>query len=209
MWRLSRTFCKIKSRGSDAHSLFASSSRANRTRRFFFKWVPGQCFPSLHSYVPFMVYSINHRSSFVMMTGWILSVSCPGYLSPPCGLNTSLSLCHFCSSTKLVLRKKPPGTILNPSAHNVQREYRILSALGQCPSIPVPKTFLLCEDEKIIGTPFYVRRAIFPAVVMFRSGSQRTIVEGDGVSQWKNLHRRSIAVRGTFRKKTMVNDHFA
>ena len=53
-----------------------------------------------------------------------------------------------------VLRKKPPGKLL-PSAHAVDREYRILKALEKT-DVPVPRTYLLCEDESIIGTPFYV-----------------------------------------------------
>jgi aminoglycoside phosphotransferase (APT) family kinase protein len=53
-----------------------------------------------------------------------------------------------------VLRKKPPGKLL-PSAHAVDREYRILQALNDT-DVPVPKTYLLCEDESIIGTAFYV-----------------------------------------------------
>ncbi len=55
---------------------------------------------------------------------------------------------------KYVLRKKPPGKLL-PSAHQIEREYRIMTAL-QGSSVPVPSTRLLCEDQDIIGTPFYV-----------------------------------------------------
>ncbi|MFC1876832.1 phosphotransferase [Thermodesulfobacteriota bacterium] len=53
-----------------------------------------------------------------------------------------------------VLRKKPPGKLL-PSAHAVEREYRILKVLGKT-DVPVPRMVLLCEDASIIGTPFYV-----------------------------------------------------
>ena len=55
---------------------------------------------------------------------------------------------------RYVLRKKPPGTLL-PSAHAVDREYRIITALGPT-LVPVPKTYLLCEDEDVLGTAFYV-----------------------------------------------------
>lgn len=54
---------------------------------------------------------------------------------------------------KFVLRKKPPGKLL-PSAHLIEREYRILSALPA--DFPVPRPRLLCEDATIIGTAFYV-----------------------------------------------------
>ena len=53
-----------------------------------------------------------------------------------------------------VLRRKPPGKLL-PSAHAVDREYRILTTLGRT-DVPVPKTYLLCEDPEVIGTVFYV-----------------------------------------------------
>lgn len=53
-----------------------------------------------------------------------------------------------------VLRKQPPGELL-PSAHAVDREYRILSTLGDT-DVPVPKTYLFCDDRAVIGTPFYL-----------------------------------------------------
>ncbi|MBM0107094.1 phosphotransferase [Steroidobacter sp. S1-65] len=55
---------------------------------------------------------------------------------------------------KFVLRKKPPGKLL-PSAHLIEREYRILRALPDT-EVPVPCARVLCEDASIIGTPFYV-----------------------------------------------------
>lgn len=58
------------------------------------------------------------------------------------------------SGLAFVLRKKPPGKIL-PSAHAVEREYLIMSALSKA-SFPVPEMYHLCEDASIIGTPFYV-----------------------------------------------------
>src|SRR5271170_7289081 len=53
-----------------------------------------------------------------------------------------------------VLRRKPPGKLL-PSAHAVDREYRIIAALHPT-GFPVAKPYVLCEDESIIGTSFYV-----------------------------------------------------
>lgn len=54
----------------------------------------------------------------------------------------------------LVLRKQPPGKLL-PSAHAVDREYRVISALANTP-VPVPRALLFCEDPSVIGTPFYL-----------------------------------------------------
>jgi aminoglycoside phosphotransferase (APT) family kinase protein len=53
-----------------------------------------------------------------------------------------------------VLRRKPPGKLL-PSAHAVDREYRVITALGRT-DVPVPRTYVLCEDDAIIGTSFFV-----------------------------------------------------
>jgi aminoglycoside phosphotransferase (APT) family kinase protein len=53
-----------------------------------------------------------------------------------------------------VLRRKPPGKLL-PSAHAVDREYRIITALAQT-DVPVAKSHALCMDEDVIGTAFYV-----------------------------------------------------
>ncbi|MEM7219372.1 MAG: phosphotransferase [Pseudomonadota bacterium] len=56
--------------------------------------------------------------------------------------------------TNYVLRKQPPGELL-PSAHQVDREYRVMHALADT-AVPVPRMFCLCEDPSIIGTKFYV-----------------------------------------------------
>ena len=53
-----------------------------------------------------------------------------------------------------VLRRKPPGKLL-PSAHAVDREYRVIAALHPT-GFPVARPYLLCEDEGVIGTAFYV-----------------------------------------------------
>ena len=55
---------------------------------------------------------------------------------------------------RLVLRKKPPGQLLQ-SAHQVDREYRVMKALGTV-GFPVPRMRALCEDDSVIGTAFYV-----------------------------------------------------
>jgi aminoglycoside phosphotransferase (APT) family kinase protein len=55
---------------------------------------------------------------------------------------------------RYVLRRKPPGKLL-PSAHAVDREHRVMSALAGT-DVPVAKTYALCEDEAVIGTAFYL-----------------------------------------------------
>ena len=57
-----------------------------------------------------------------------------------------------------VLRRKPPGKLL-PGAHAVEREYRVMRALGSV-GFPVARTFGLCLDETVIGTTFYVMEMV-------------------------------------------------
>jgi len=57
-------------------------------------------------------------------------------------------------SYRYVLRKKPPGELL-PSAHAVDREYKVQKALYET-DVPVAKMYLYCDNENIVGTVFYV-----------------------------------------------------
>ena len=57
-----------------------------------------------------------------------------------------------------VLRKKPPGQLL-PSAHAVDREYRVMTGLRET-AVPVPRTIHLCEDADVIGTPFVLMQNV-------------------------------------------------
>ena len=53
-----------------------------------------------------------------------------------------------------VLRRKPPGKLLK-SAHAVDREYKVITALNKT-DVPVPVSYALCEDDEVIGTSFYI-----------------------------------------------------
>ena len=55
---------------------------------------------------------------------------------------------------ELILRKKPPGKLL-PSAHAIEREYKVQKKLLNT-KLPCPKMYAICEDPNIIGTPFYL-----------------------------------------------------
>jgi aminoglycoside phosphotransferase (APT) family kinase protein len=59
-----------------------------------------------------------------------------------------------CGERRMVLRKQPPGTLL-PSAHAVDREYRVISALAGT-GVPVAPAILFCDDRSVVGTPFYL-----------------------------------------------------
>ena len=59
---------------------------------------------------------------------------------------------------RLVLRKKPPGTLL-PSAHAVDREFKVMAALRDS-AVPVPKVLLYHTEDDIVGTPFYIMERV-------------------------------------------------
>src|SRR5688572_7934043 len=93
----------------------------------------------------------------------------------------------------LVLRKKPPGKLL-PSAHAVEREYRIMRALRDT-DVPVPDALALCEDTSVIGTPFFVMRfvpnRIFwdPTLAELPNNDERRAVCGEYIRVLAALHR--------------------
>lgn len=99
----------------------------------------------------------------------------PHSQTPPISLKTpskhlrnqnTQTLTHLLDSgTRFVLRKKPDGQLLSPTAHAVEREYRVLHAIHQFnikPStssearVPIPEPIALCEDKSVIGTNFYI-----------------------------------------------------
>lgn len=93
------------------------------------------------------------------------------------------------------MRKKPPGALLSKTAHAVEREYRILHALGASSDVPVPKVYTLCEDNAVIGTPFYVCQKLLQTAIMCQPhivSFARNI--GDGVFRRPHLLRCSHAV---------------
>lgn len=80
---------------------------------------------------------------------------------------------------RYVLRRKPPGKLL-PSAHAVDREYRVISALHRA-GIPVARTWAMCEDDSVIGTAFYVMdyvegRVLWDQALPGMSPAQRTAI---------------------------------
>lgn len=62
-------------------------------------------------------------------------------------------------NARYVLRCKPVGTLLK-SAHAVDREFRIIQALSNLDGVPVPEALVLCSDDSVIGSMFYVMRYV-------------------------------------------------
>ena len=70
------------------------------------------------------------------------------------GMSNPTFLLEDGGGCRYVMRKKPPGELL-PSAHAVDREFRVISALGGT-GVPVARTYALCEDDSVIGRAFYI-----------------------------------------------------
>ncbi|EON98410.1 putative phosphotransferase enzyme family domain protein [Phaeoacremonium minimum UCRPA7] len=59
------------------------------------------------------------------------------------------------AGTRFILRKKPQGNAISPVAHQIDREFRVLKALGSVAGFPVPGAYTLCMDNSVIGSHFY------------------------------------------------------
>ncbi|KUJ81829.1 phosphotransferase family protein [Ruegeria profundi] len=98
-----------------------------------------------------------------------------------------------------VLRRKPPGTLLK-SAHAVDREFRVQTALADT-AVPVPKMYLLCEDKTVIGSDFYVMehldgRIFLEPTMTGESNETRTAVLDEMNRVLADLHDVDIAAVG-------------
>lgn len=144
-----------------------------------------------------------HRFDFEALVAY-LEANLPGYEGP-------LSIEQFSSgqsnptfklsaaSGNYVLRKKPPGKLL-PSAHMIEREYRIFEALAGT-DVPVPNAHVLCEDADVIGTPFYIMdfvegRVFTDNALQELSPPERTAVYDDMNRVLSALHSVDYAAKG-------------
>ncbi|ABS62272.1 aminoglycoside phosphotransferase [Parvibaculum lavamentivorans DS-1] len=93
---------------------------------------------------------------------------------------------------RYVMRKKPPGQLL-ASAHQVDREYRVMKALAET-DVPVPHMYALCEDDSVIGTSFYVMeylegRVFRESVMPGASEAERRAVYANLAENLAKLHK--------------------
>ncbi|HEY3699280.1 MAG TPA: phosphotransferase [Spongiibacteraceae bacterium] len=92
---------------------------------------------------------------------------------------------------KYVLRRKPPGLLLK-SAHAVDREYRVMKALEHT-EVPVPKMLVLCDDDSVIGSMFYLMefvegRILWDSRLPEVDNAQRTAMYAEMVRLLAALH---------------------
>lgn len=100
---------------------------------------------------------------------------------------------------KYVLRKKPSGKLL-PSAHAVDREYKVIAALHPT-GFPVARPYALCEDETVIGAMFYVMdmvegRVLWNGALPDQSPEQRRAIYDAQVSTLAVLHNIDVDAVG-------------
>ncbi len=96
------------------------------------------------------------------------------------------------TSGTYVLRRKPPGPLL-PSAHAVDREHRVISALWSA-GFPVPRPYGLCTDDSVIGSMFYVMekvegRILWNLSLPDQSPEQRRAIYLSQIDTLAHLHR--------------------
>jgi aminoglycoside phosphotransferase (APT) family kinase protein len=95
------------------------------------------------------------------------------------------------ASGRYVLRRKPFGALL-PSAHAVEREYRLLAGLHPT-GFPVPRPFGLCEDQSVVGAPFYVMELVegttyWNGALPDHAPAERTAIYNEIVDRLAQLH---------------------
>jgi aminoglycoside phosphotransferase (APT) family kinase protein len=102
--------------------------------------------------------SAQHSFDTAKLLGW-MHETIPGFSGPIdiqqfAGGQSNPTFLITSAEQRYVLRRKPPGKLL-PSAHAVDREFRVLEALKDT-DVPVAHAYALCEDSNIIGSAFYV-----------------------------------------------------
>ena len=103
----------------------------------------------------------------------------------------------------LVLRRKPPGKLL-PSAHAVDREYKVITALYET-DVPVPKTYGLCEDNDVAGTAFFVMD--FLDGDLFWDPMIPSMTKSDRTEIYKNKNKTLAKLHSVDYKKIGLEDY--
>jgi aminoglycoside phosphotransferase (APT) family kinase protein len=103
---------------------------------------------------PLPQHRLDEAALFAWLAGTLPDFDSPARLRQFQGGQSNPTYLIETPTRRFVLRKKPPGKLL-PSAHQVEREYRVMKALAGS-GVPVPPARILCEDEAVVGTAFYV-----------------------------------------------------
>jgi aminoglycoside phosphotransferase (APT) family kinase protein len=110
------------------------------------------------------VQGIDHDRVTAWLTANIADVEAPFHFDLIVGGRSNLTfLVSDAADRRFVLRRPPTGRVL-ATAHDMEREHRIISAVGRT-NVPVPRTLGLCTDESVNDAPFYVMDFV-PGVVL-------------------------------------------
>jgi aminoglycoside phosphotransferase (APT) family kinase protein len=137
----------------------------------------------------------NHRFDQASLERW-MTANVEGYAGPLevrqfKGGQSNPTYQLVTPTKKYVLRRKPPGKLL-PSAHAVDREYKVISALGPT-GFPVAKTYGLCTDDSVIGTWFYIMdmvegRILWDQTLPASEPAERNAIFRDKIATLARLH---------------------
>jgi aminoglycoside phosphotransferase (APT) family kinase protein len=159
--------------------------------------------PIGQAYVGTMPVPERHRIDLPRLEAYLRS-TIPGFVGPLVveqfrGGQSNPTYRLSAGNASYVLRRKPPGKLL-PSAHAVDREYRVMTAL-RASDVPVPRTWCLCEDDAVIGTAFYVMeyvdgRVLWDPALPGMSHTERAAVFAEMNRVIAALHRVDYAAVG-------------
>jgi aminoglycoside phosphotransferase (APT) family kinase protein len=139
------------------------------------------------------------------LTGW-LGAMLPGFAGPLAieqfkGGQSNPTFKLTTPTATYVLRTKPgPAAKLLPSAHAIEREYRVMSAL-RAHNVPVPEMLALCDDEAVIGRAFYVMSFVEGRVLWNQALPEATTTERGAIYDEMNrvisaLHKVDVQAAG-------------
>lgn len=114
------------------------------------------------------------------VTGWLVD-HVPGVVPPlafqlVAGGRSNLTYRVADAAGRVIVLRRPPVSHVLPTAHDMGREYRVMTALGPTP-VPVPATYGLCTDEGVTGAPFYVMECVEGTVLRDRAGAEAAYSE--------------------------------
>ena len=122
--------------------------------------------------------------------------ACPGQVAGPltaslvAGGKSNLTYIVTDGEHEWVVRRPPLGHVL-ATAHDMVREHRVMSALRDT-DVPVPLTYALCQDESVLGAPFYVMERVHGTP--YRSAAE---LEALGRDRTEQISRRSVETLAT------------
>jgi aminoglycoside phosphotransferase (APT) family kinase protein len=128
--------------------------------------------------------------------GAFFEEACPGEVTGPlagslvAGGKSNLTYVVGDGRKEWVVRRPPLGHVL-ATAHDMTREHRVMTALRDTP-VPVPRTYALCDDESVIGAPFYVMERVHGTP--YRRAAQ---LEALGPGRTEAISRRTVETLAT------------